>query len=186
MQIRKNRRRWSVKRNYRRHSSSKEVKISYQSELIVPAFAAPVISKQMGYSGLAITMTYTKQTLKNISKQRTANNIRSMSNQRGTAHHRLATPSDEIQRLQSEMAQLTANVARLTAQQTVSPPRNLMPSTRPLAGVDNAGDRLSGAHLQMCSYHGCCTHNDASCGAQHPNSAGPSKTTATGASHCYF
>uniref|UniRef100_A0A915ICS5 Uncharacterized protein n=1 Tax=Romanomermis culicivorax TaxID=13658 RepID=A0A915ICS5_ROMCU len=54
------------------------------------------------------------------------------------------------------------------------------------ARIQNAGDCPSGAHLQMCSYHGCCTHNDASCPAQHPNSAGPSNTTAIGAGHCYF
>uniref|UniRef100_A0A915JSV3 Uncharacterized protein n=1 Tax=Romanomermis culicivorax TaxID=13658 RepID=A0A915JSV3_ROMCU len=38
----------------------------------------------------------------------------------------------------------------------------------------------------MCSYHGHCTYNDASCQAQHPDSTSPSNTTATGASHCYF
>uniref|UniRef100_A0A915IY57 Uncharacterized protein n=1 Tax=Romanomermis culicivorax TaxID=13658 RepID=A0A915IY57_ROMCU len=58
----------------------------------------------------------------------------------------------------------------------------MTPSTR----VQNAGDHPSGAHLQMCSYHGRCTQNDANCPAQHPHSAGPSTATATGASCCYF
>uniref|UniRef100_A0A915HMT3 Uncharacterized protein n=1 Tax=Romanomermis culicivorax TaxID=13658 RepID=A0A915HMT3_ROMCU len=95
-------------------------------------------------------------------------------------------PSDEIRCLHSEMAQLTAHVAQLTAQQTAPPPRNWMPSMMPSAHVQNAGDRPSGAHLQMSSYHGRCTHNEASCQAQHPDSAGPSNTTPTGAGHCYF
>uniref|UniRef100_A0A915HQV6 C3H1-type domain-containing protein n=1 Tax=Romanomermis culicivorax TaxID=13658 RepID=A0A915HQV6_ROMCU len=95
-------------------------------------------------------------------------------------------PSNKIRHLKLEMARLTAQVARLTAQQTARPPRNSMPSTTPSMHVQNAGDRPSGAHLQMCSYHGGCTHKDANCRAQHPNSAGPSNATATGASHCYF
>uniref|UniRef100_A0A915ISU7 Uncharacterized protein n=1 Tax=Romanomermis culicivorax TaxID=13658 RepID=A0A915ISU7_ROMCU len=95
-----------------------------------------------------------------------------MLNQRGTAQRPSATPSDEIRCLQSEMARLTAQVAQLTAQQTAPPARNRMPSMRPSA--------------RMCSYHGCCTHNDASCGAQHPDSAGPSNATANSASCCYF
>uniref|UniRef100_A0A915HYU7 C3H1-type domain-containing protein n=1 Tax=Romanomermis culicivorax TaxID=13658 RepID=A0A915HYU7_ROMCU len=61
-----------------------------------------------------------------------------------------------------------------------------MPSTMRSAHVQKAGHRPSGAHLQMYSYHGRCTHNDASCQAQHPNSAGPSNAAATGASCCYF
>uniref|UniRef100_A0A915J7N8 Uncharacterized protein n=1 Tax=Romanomermis culicivorax TaxID=13658 RepID=A0A915J7N8_ROMCU len=40
--------------------------------------------------------------------------------------------------------------------------------------------------IRMCSYHGHCTHNDASCQAQHPNSPGPSNAAATGARRCYF
>uniref|UniRef100_A0A915KJ49 Uncharacterized protein n=1 Tax=Romanomermis culicivorax TaxID=13658 RepID=A0A915KJ49_ROMCU len=84
------------------------------------------------------------------------------------------------------MAQLTAHIARLTAQQMALPPRNPMPSMTQWARVHNAGDGLSGAHLQMCSYHGCCTHKDASCQAQHPNSTSPSKAATTGAGHCYF
>uniref|UniRef100_A0A915HFF0 C3H1-type domain-containing protein n=1 Tax=Romanomermis culicivorax TaxID=13658 RepID=A0A915HFF0_ROMCU len=95
-------------------------------------------------------------------------------------------PSDEIRHLQWEMARLMAHVARLTAQQTARPPRNWMPSTTPLARIQNAGHRLSEAHFQMCSYHGHCTHNNANCRAQHPDSADPSNATATGASHCYF
>uniref|UniRef100_A0A915I3G1 Uncharacterized protein n=1 Tax=Romanomermis culicivorax TaxID=13658 RepID=A0A915I3G1_ROMCU len=84
------------------------------------------------------------------------------------------------------MARLTAHVARLTAQQLVPPPRNSMLSLTPSMCVQNAGDRLSRAHLQMCSYHGHCTHNDANCQAQHPDSAGPSTATSTGTSPCYF
>uniref|UniRef100_A0A915JUL5 Uncharacterized protein n=1 Tax=Romanomermis culicivorax TaxID=13658 RepID=A0A915JUL5_ROMCU len=109
-----------------------------------------------------------------------------MSNQRGTAQCPSAMPLDEIRRLKSEMAPLTAHIAQLTAQQMVPPLRNLMLSMTPLVRVHNAGDPSSGAHLQMCSYHKCCTHNGASCRAQHPNSADPSNTTATGASCCYF
>uniref|UniRef100_A0A915IRX2 Secreted protein n=1 Tax=Romanomermis culicivorax TaxID=13658 RepID=A0A915IRX2_ROMCU len=71
-------------------------------------------------------------------------------------------------------------------EQSGPPLRNSMPSPTPLRGVRNPGDRLSGAHLQMCSYHGRCTHNDAYCRAQHPDSTSPSTATATGASHCYF
>uniref|UniRef100_A0A915KTI5 Uncharacterized protein n=1 Tax=Romanomermis culicivorax TaxID=13658 RepID=A0A915KTI5_ROMCU len=84
------------------------------------------------------------------------------------------------------MAWLTAHVARLMAQQMVPPPRNSTPSRTPSRHVHNAGDRLSGAHLQMCSYHGCCTHNNANCWALHPYSAGPSTATATSTSRCYF
>uniref|UniRef100_A0A915IRN1 Uncharacterized protein n=1 Tax=Romanomermis culicivorax TaxID=13658 RepID=A0A915IRN1_ROMCU len=38
----------------------------------------------------------------------------------------------------------------------------------------------------MCSYHGLCTHKDASCQTQHPDSAGPSNTATTSAGRCYF
>uniref|UniRef100_A0A915KYV1 Uncharacterized protein n=1 Tax=Romanomermis culicivorax TaxID=13658 RepID=A0A915KYV1_ROMCU len=54
------------------------------------------------------------------------------------------------------------------------------------AHIQNAGNRLLGAHLQMCSSHGHCTHNDASCRAQRPNSAGPSNAAATNNGRCYF
>uniref|UniRef100_A0A915L4T5 Uncharacterized protein n=1 Tax=Romanomermis culicivorax TaxID=13658 RepID=A0A915L4T5_ROMCU len=84
------------------------------------------------------------------------------------------------------MDRLTAHVPRLTAQQRAPPPRNLMPSTMPSMRVQNAGNHPSGAHLQMCSYHRHCTHNDPSCQAQHPHSTGPSNTTANSASRCYF
>uniref|UniRef100_A0A915KX70 Uncharacterized protein n=1 Tax=Romanomermis culicivorax TaxID=13658 RepID=A0A915KX70_ROMCU len=84
------------------------------------------------------------------------------------------------------MAPLTAHVAPLTAQQRAPPPRNPMSSTTPSARVQNASDHSSGAHLQMCSYHGRYTHNDASCQVQHPDSAGPTNTAATGAGCCYF
>uniref|UniRef100_A0A915J0U0 Uncharacterized protein n=1 Tax=Romanomermis culicivorax TaxID=13658 RepID=A0A915J0U0_ROMCU len=113
-----------------------------------------------------------------------------MSNQRGNAQHPSAMLSDKIQCLQSEMTRLTALIERLIAQQMAPPPRNSMPSTRLLVHVQNAGGRPSGAHsgahLQMCSYHGCCTHNDASCWAQHPNSAGPRNAATIGAGRCYF
>uniref|UniRef100_A0A915JNQ9 Uncharacterized protein n=1 Tax=Romanomermis culicivorax TaxID=13658 RepID=A0A915JNQ9_ROMCU len=109
-----------------------------------------------------------------------------MSYQRGTAQRPLATPSDEIRCLQSEMARLAAHVARLMAQQSAPPRRNSMPSPTPLTRLQNAGDRPSGALLQMCSYHERCAHNNAYCLAQHPNSASPSTATATGASGCYF
>uniref|UniRef100_A0A915L428 Uncharacterized protein n=1 Tax=Romanomermis culicivorax TaxID=13658 RepID=A0A915L428_ROMCU len=66
------------------------------------------------------------------------------------------------------------------------PPRNPMPSTRLLVRLQNAGDHPSGAHLHMCSCHGLCTYNEASCQAQYPDSAGPSNATTTGTSHCYF
>uniref|UniRef100_A0A915I122 Uncharacterized protein n=1 Tax=Romanomermis culicivorax TaxID=13658 RepID=A0A915I122_ROMCU len=84
------------------------------------------------------------------------------------------------------MARLMAHIGGLMAQQMAPPPRYPTPSTTPSAHIQNAGDGLSGAHLQICSYPGCCTHNDASCQAQHPNNAGPSNATATGASCCYF
>uniref|UniRef100_A0A915IKI1 C3H1-type domain-containing protein n=1 Tax=Romanomermis culicivorax TaxID=13658 RepID=A0A915IKI1_ROMCU len=104
-----------------------------------------------------------------------------MSNQRGTTQRSWATPFEEIRLLQSEIAWLTAPVARLTAQQRAPPLRNPMPSMIPLMRVQNAGDCPSGAHLQMCSYHERCTHNDANCQAQHPDSAIPSNATATAA-----
>uniref|UniRef100_A0A915KHY0 Uncharacterized protein n=1 Tax=Romanomermis culicivorax TaxID=13658 RepID=A0A915KHY0_ROMCU len=109
-----------------------------------------------------------------------------MSNQRGAAQRLSATPSDEISHLQSEMARLAAHVARLTAQQTAPPPRNLTSSMTLSMHVQNAGDCLSGAHLQMCSYHRPCTHNDANCWAQHLKSASPINAATNRASHCYF
>uniref|UniRef100_A0A915L017 Uncharacterized protein n=1 Tax=Romanomermis culicivorax TaxID=13658 RepID=A0A915L017_ROMCU len=107
-----------------------------------------------------------------------------MSNQRGTAQ--LPSATHEIRPLQSEMAWLTAHIPQLMAQLTALPPRNPMPSRTPSARVQNAGDSPSGAHLQMCSYHRRCTHNEASCWAQHSDSASPSNTTTTGAGRCYF
>uniref|UniRef100_A0A915HJH7 Uncharacterized protein n=1 Tax=Romanomermis culicivorax TaxID=13658 RepID=A0A915HJH7_ROMCU len=50
-----------------------------------------------------------------------------MSNQRGNAQRPSAMPSDEIRRLQSEMARLTAHIAQLRAQQMELSPRNSMP-----------------------------------------------------------
>uniref|UniRef100_A0A915KNA7 Uncharacterized protein n=1 Tax=Romanomermis culicivorax TaxID=13658 RepID=A0A915KNA7_ROMCU len=119
-------------------------------------------------------------------EQKTADNVRSMSNQRDTAHHPSAMPSDEIQCLQSEMARLTAHVVGLKAQQTERPQRNLMPSMTPSVSVQNTGDRPSGAHLQMCSYHGGCIHNDTSCRAQQPDCTDPSNAAANGTGCCYF
>uniref|UniRef100_A0A915KCM9 Uncharacterized protein n=1 Tax=Romanomermis culicivorax TaxID=13658 RepID=A0A915KCM9_ROMCU len=119
-------------------------------------------------------------------EQKTADNVRSMSNQRSNAQRPSATPSDEIPLLQLEMARLTAHIAPLTAQQMAKAPRNPMPPMQQSAHVQKAGDRQSGAHLQMCSYHGRSTHNDASCGAQHPDSTCPSNTAANGTSGCYF
>uniref|UniRef100_A0A915J4H2 Uncharacterized protein n=1 Tax=Romanomermis culicivorax TaxID=13658 RepID=A0A915J4H2_ROMCU len=84
------------------------------------------------------------------------------------------------------MAWLTAHIALLMAQQMRPARRNPMPPTQWLVHVQNAGDRPSGAHLQMCSFHGGCTHNDPSCWAQHPNSAGPSDAPAAHTGHCYF
>uniref|UniRef100_A0A915KQ12 Uncharacterized protein n=1 Tax=Romanomermis culicivorax TaxID=13658 RepID=A0A915KQ12_ROMCU len=52
--------------------------------------------------------------------------------------------------------------------------RNPMWPTQPAAHVQNTGDCPSGAHLQMLSFHGHCTDNDASCWAQFHNSASPS------------
>uniref|UniRef100_A0A915J3I7 CCHC-type domain-containing protein n=1 Tax=Romanomermis culicivorax TaxID=13658 RepID=A0A915J3I7_ROMCU len=109
-----------------------------------------------------------------------------MSNQRSNAQCPSAMPSDKIERLQSEMARLTAHIVRLTAQQMTPAPRNLTPPTQQSAHIQNAGDHPSGAHLQMCSYHGRCSHNDTSCQAQHPNSTGPSNATATNTGRCYF
>uniref|UniRef100_A0A915K5S6 Uncharacterized protein n=1 Tax=Romanomermis culicivorax TaxID=13658 RepID=A0A915K5S6_ROMCU len=87
--------------------------------------------------------------------------------------------------MKTTMAQLTGNIAQLTAQQMAPAPRNPMPSMTPLAHVQNAGDHPSGAHLQMCSYHRRCTHKDASCQAQHLNSPCPSNAAATCAGRCY-
>uniref|UniRef100_A0A915KS82 Uncharacterized protein n=1 Tax=Romanomermis culicivorax TaxID=13658 RepID=A0A915KS82_ROMCU len=98
-----------------------------------------------------------------------------MLNERGTAQRPSARPSDEIQRLQWEMARLMAHVVGLMAQPSAPPLRNSMPSQTPSPStcIQNAADRPSGAHSQMCR-------------AQHPDSAGPSTATATGASRCYF
>uniref|UniRef100_A0A915HQ68 Uncharacterized protein n=1 Tax=Romanomermis culicivorax TaxID=13658 RepID=A0A915HQ68_ROMCU len=84
------------------------------------------------------------------------------------------------------MARLTAHIAGLTAQQMGPALRNPTPPMQQWAHVQNAGDPQSGAHLQMSSYHGCCTHNDASCQAQCPNSPGPSNAAATNTDCCYF
>uniref|UniRef100_A0A915L9D2 Uncharacterized protein n=1 Tax=Romanomermis culicivorax TaxID=13658 RepID=A0A915L9D2_ROMCU len=84
------------------------------------------------------------------------------------------------------MAWLTAHIAGLTAQQMAPALRNPMPPTQQSAHIQNAGDHPSGAHSQMCSYHGCCTHNDASCQAQRPNSTGLSNAAATNTNCCYF
>uniref|UniRef100_A0A915JTL5 Uncharacterized protein n=1 Tax=Romanomermis culicivorax TaxID=13658 RepID=A0A915JTL5_ROMCU len=54
-----------------------------------------------------------------------------MLNQRGTIQCPLAMSSDQIRCLQLEIAWLTAHVAQLTAQQTMPPPRNPMPSMTP-------------------------------------------------------
>uniref|UniRef100_A0A915KRR5 Uncharacterized protein n=1 Tax=Romanomermis culicivorax TaxID=13658 RepID=A0A915KRR5_ROMCU len=51
-----------------------------------------------------------------------------MLNQRGNAQHGWAMPSDEIQRLQSEMARFMAHIVQLMAQQMAPPLRNPMPS----------------------------------------------------------
>uniref|UniRef100_A0A915KSV3 Uncharacterized protein n=1 Tax=Romanomermis culicivorax TaxID=13658 RepID=A0A915KSV3_ROMCU len=57
-----------------------------------------------------------------------------MSNQGGNAQHPLAMPSDEIRRLQSEMALLTTHIARLTDKQ-ITPLRAQHPKS---AGPSNA------------------------------------------------
>uniref|UniRef100_A0A915IP26 Uncharacterized protein n=1 Tax=Romanomermis culicivorax TaxID=13658 RepID=A0A915IP26_ROMCU len=120
------------------------------------------------------------------SEQKITGSQQVMSNQRSNAQRLLSTPSDEVQRLQSEMARLTAHIALLTAQQQAPAPRNLMRPTQPLVHIQNAGDRPLGAHLQMSSFHGCCTLNDASCRAQCPNSASPSNAATTHTSCCDF
>uniref|UniRef100_A0A915L2Q4 Uncharacterized protein n=1 Tax=Romanomermis culicivorax TaxID=13658 RepID=A0A915L2Q4_ROMCU len=111
-------------------------------------------------------------------EQKTTRSNHVMPNQRSNAQHPSSTTSDKIWQLQSEMVRLMAHIARITAQQQSSASRNLTPPTQPLVHIQNAGDHPLGAHLQICSFHGRCTHNNASWEAQHPNSAGPSNTTA--------
>uniref|UniRef100_A0A915KZ62 Uncharacterized protein n=1 Tax=Romanomermis culicivorax TaxID=13658 RepID=A0A915KZ62_ROMCU len=119
-------------------------------------------------------------------KQKTPDHIRSMSTQRSKAQHPSSMPSDEIRRLQLEMAWLTAHIARLTAQQMTPALRSPMWPTQPSAHVQNTGDCPSGAHLQMFSFHRYCTHNEASCRAQCPKSACPSNATTTNTGCCFF
>uniref|UniRef100_A0A915K345 Uncharacterized protein n=1 Tax=Romanomermis culicivorax TaxID=13658 RepID=A0A915K345_ROMCU len=104
-----------------------------------------------------------------------------MPNQRSNAQSPLLTLSDKIRLLQSDMVRLTAHT-----QQQAPALRNLMQPTQPFVNDQNACDPPLGAHLQMCSFHGCCTHNNASCPAQHPNSASPSNTVISSANPCYF
>uniref|UniRef100_A0A915JJ10 Uncharacterized protein n=1 Tax=Romanomermis culicivorax TaxID=13658 RepID=A0A915JJ10_ROMCU len=84
------------------------------------------------------------------------------------------------------MVRLMAHTARLIAQQQVPALRNPMPPTQLSVNVQNAGNCPLGAHLQMCSFHGRCTHNGASCRAQRPNSTGPSNAAISNAGCCYF
>uniref|UniRef100_A0A915J0I7 Uncharacterized protein n=1 Tax=Romanomermis culicivorax TaxID=13658 RepID=A0A915J0I7_ROMCU len=121
-----------------------------------------------------------------MEKQKTTDNVRSMPNQRSNAQRPSLTPSHDIRQLQSEMAQLTAHIAWFTAQQMTPAPRNPTPPTQQLVHVQKAGNRPSGTHLQTCSFHGRCTHNDASCRAQCFNSARPGDAAAAHISHCYF
>uniref|UniRef100_A0A915KWC2 Gag protein n=1 Tax=Romanomermis culicivorax TaxID=13658 RepID=A0A915KWC2_ROMCU len=95
-------------------------------------------------------------------------------------------PSEEIRQLQSEMARLTAHIARITAQKMTPALRNSTWPTQPSAHVQNTGNCPSGAHLQMFSFHGHCTHNNTSCWAQCPNRASPSNAPTTNTGHCYF
>uniref|UniRef100_A0A915IGG3 Uncharacterized protein n=1 Tax=Romanomermis culicivorax TaxID=13658 RepID=A0A915IGG3_ROMCU len=63
-------------------------------------------------------------------QQKTADNVRSILNQRSKAQCPSAMLSVEIPSLQSEIARLKAHIAGLTAQQMAPSPRNLMRSTR--------------------------------------------------------
>uniref|UniRef100_A0A915JC97 Retrotransposon gag domain-containing protein n=1 Tax=Romanomermis culicivorax TaxID=13658 RepID=A0A915JC97_ROMCU len=117
-------------------------------------------------------------------EQKTAGSQQVMSNQKSNAQHPSLTLSDEIPQLQSEMARLMAHIAGLTNQQQAPAPRNLTPPIQPLVHIQNTGDHLSGAHLQICSFQECCTDNEASCRAQGPNSTGPCNAPAH-TSRCY-
>uniref|UniRef100_A0A915KB12 Uncharacterized protein n=1 Tax=Romanomermis culicivorax TaxID=13658 RepID=A0A915KB12_ROMCU len=84
------------------------------------------------------------------------------------------------------MAKLMAHISKLMAQQQSRALRNPTRPTQPSMQVQNIRGCPSGAHLQMCSFHGRCTHNNTSCRAQQPNSTGPSNAATTDAGHCYF
>uniref|UniRef100_A0A915K2Q5 Uncharacterized protein n=1 Tax=Romanomermis culicivorax TaxID=13658 RepID=A0A915K2Q5_ROMCU len=106
--------------------------------------------------------------------------------QKGKVQQSSSTPSDKITRLQSEKARLRDHIAKLTAGQQSPAPRNPTPLAQPLVQVQNAGKRSLEAHLQMCSFHEHCSHNDPSWQAQQPNSTGPSNAATANISHCYF
>uniref|UniRef100_A0A915INI5 Uncharacterized protein n=1 Tax=Romanomermis culicivorax TaxID=13658 RepID=A0A915INI5_ROMCU len=120
-----------------------------------------------------------------VSEQKPAGFNSLMRIQKGNAQPLLLTQPDENQRLQSETARLRAHIAKLMAPQQSPAQRNLMPLAQLSVQAQNAGGCPSGAHLQMCSFHGHCTHNDASCQAQCPNIAAPSDAAAN-AGHCFF
>uniref|UniRef100_A0A915KTR9 Uncharacterized protein n=1 Tax=Romanomermis culicivorax TaxID=13658 RepID=A0A915KTR9_ROMCU len=106
--------------------------------------------------------------------------------QKGNAQQSSLMQFDKIWRLQTEMARLMAHIAKLMALQQSLAPGNPMPSAQLWVQVQNVGNHLRGAHLQMCSFHGCCTHSDASCWAHPPNSTAPSKAATAKAGCCYF
>uniref|UniRef100_A0A915I6G0 Uncharacterized protein n=1 Tax=Romanomermis culicivorax TaxID=13658 RepID=A0A915I6G0_ROMCU len=106
--------------------------------------------------------------------------------QKGNAQRPSLMPSDEIWQLQLEMARLTAHISKLIAQQQSPAPGNPRPLAQPSVQVQNISGHPSGAHLQMCSFHGHCTYKEVNCQAQRPNSPHPSNPVAANAGHCYF
>uniref|UniRef100_A0A915I6F1 Uncharacterized protein n=1 Tax=Romanomermis culicivorax TaxID=13658 RepID=A0A915I6F1_ROMCU len=114
-------------------------------------------------------------------EQKTIRSNQVMSNQRGNAQRPSSMKSNKIRPLKSEMVRLTAHIVRLTAQQQAPALRNLTPPTQLSVHLQNPGDCPSGAHIEMCSFYGYCTQNDASRLGQCPNRASPSNAAA-----CYF
>uniref|UniRef100_A0A915HTP1 Gag-like protein n=1 Tax=Romanomermis culicivorax TaxID=13658 RepID=A0A915HTP1_ROMCU len=91
----------------------------------------------------------------------------------------------ENSKLRREILNLKQNLAKKNRQTKEISKKN---RSKELPKAPDASPRPSAAHLQMCSFHGRCTHSDADCRAQRPNSAVLVSNAAPTAntSRCYF